>query len=229
MPPLGHCGLPRLLLLLAAAPLLLLPPTHPHAFCPRNPCSLAAFGLAALYRLASIPGSTAAQLATAGVLAYAPLLLLLTSVWPHGYIQHRQPLVAAMKVYAAFVATLLPAQHAGAFGRGGAGGAMGPAEALLHAGASFATQLMLHALGERVSGWGWGAGGVLSYRSAGVCVAGGLPQAASCLPCCAELSWVALPHPAPHSACRPADHGRLAGGLPRLRCGRFGALCRPRL
>lgn len=81
------------------------------------------------------------------MLAYVPLLLLLTTAWPHGYIQHRQPIVAAMKVYAAFVATLLPAQHAGAFGRN-AGGAAAPAEALAHAGASFATQLMLHALGE---------------------------------------------------------------------------------
>jgi hypothetical protein len=84
------------------------------------------------------------------VLAYAPLLLMLSALWPALYVRHRQPLVVAMKIWAAFVATLLPQQHAEPASSGAGGpphGAM-----LAHAGSSLASQLVLHALGLQTTG-----------------------------------------------------------------------------
>lgn len=110
-------------------------------------CSLAAFGMSAIYRLQGVPGAGGTLLATSVVLAYAPLLLALIAVWPAVYVQHRQPIVMAMKIWAAFVATLLPQQHGASLGAAPEG-ARPPTETLLHAGAGIVMQLALHALGE---------------------------------------------------------------------------------
>lgn len=101
-----------------------------------------------MHRLGQVPGTSAMVLATSAVLAYAPLLLLLATLWPSQYLRYRQPVLAAMKVWATFVATLLQEQHAGVLG-GGVGGGRSPAEELAHAGFGLAGQLALHALGER--------------------------------------------------------------------------------
>jgi hypothetical protein len=89
-------------------------------------------------------------LAAAGLLAYAPLLLLLTALWPAHYLRHRQPLVAALKVLAGFLATLLPEQFVSSrAGIGGAAATAGPpGELLLRTAAALSVQLALHALGE---------------------------------------------------------------------------------
>ena len=108
---------------------------------------------AAVYQLRQAPGTTAAALAAAGLLAYAPLMLLLTALWPAQFLRHRQPLVATLKVLAGFLATLLPHQFVsrrGGIGGGGGGGAAAgqSVELLLRSATALPVQLALHALGK---------------------------------------------------------------------------------
>lgn len=194
-----------------------------------TPCSLAAFGLAALYRLQSVPGATATSLATAAVPAFTLLLLMMTSLWPAVYVQHRQPIAAVMKIWTAFVVTLLPVQQTGtAAGSGTAssGGVQGtPGEALVHAGAGFAMQLALHALGE-------------CPTAAAVATAGGVAcddaclQAGSTSEMCRDLrSEIPMSPlcPARLPACRPADNRRLASGVAGLCSSGLSTRCGPHL
>ena len=110
------------------------------------------------------------MLAAAGLLAYAPLLLLLTAFWPAHYLRHRQPLVATLKVLAGFLETLLPGQFVSSKGGVvGAAAAEGPPwELLLHTAAALPIQLALHALGKRplIGGLGWSERHVLQHQPA---------------------------------------------------------------
>ncbi|PSC68463.1 peptidase S15 [Micractinium conductrix] len=117
-----------------------------HSLC------ISAFALSAIYRLHATPGDVA--LAVTPLLACVPLVLVLTAAWPALYVRHRQPIAAALKVWTAFVASLLPHRHSGilavAYASNAAEGS--PLAMVARAGVGLTAQLVMHALGLQTTG-----------------------------------------------------------------------------
>ncbi|KAL4434608.1 hypothetical protein ABPG77_002731 [Micractinium sp. CCAP 211/92] len=170
---------------------------------------LAAFGLSAFYRVRQEPSATGGTaLAAPPLLACVPLLLLLTAVWPAQYVRHRQPIVAALKVWAAFVGSLLPNHFTGTLGAaisGCTGGSASAGTQTLRAGVGLTAQLALHALGLQTTG-AW------LVFSQGFVVAASARTATLCCAC----------HLAPATrellSTRPAAAALLRGTDPGLLC-----------
>ena len=180
---------------------------------------------AAIYRLHATPGDVA--LAVTPLLACVPLVLVLTAAWPALYVRHRQPIAAALKVWTAFVASLLPHRHSGilavAYASNAAEGS--PLAMVARAGVGLTAQLVMHALGRskcrRVGGGGMAEGcrrcaPAAEGPAAAVAVPDGSARCGCAAPCLLRLSWRAT---LPCFPCRPADHGGMADLQPRV-CGR---------
>lgn len=87
------------------------------------------------------------MLAADVLLAFLPLFVVVNMWWPQLYLKYRQPVVACLKLWAAFLATLLPDHWVASLG-GGVGAATAPGEVLARAGLGLSAQLALHAIGE---------------------------------------------------------------------------------